>query len=90
MWREAFRWREAQQNTQAILLQLEEEIIPIYEATLKNKNFRRIHQLAHAILTLGQQNHSPLLTQFGQQLENSVDKFDIKSLQENKWKAVVS
>jgi hypothetical protein len=74
---------DAQQNTQAILLQFEEEIIPIYEATLKNKNFRRIHQLAHAIMTLGQQNQSPLLIQFGQQLENSVEKFDISSMNTN-------
>ncbi len=66
-----------------ILSVLQRDIIPMYEATRKNKNFRMIRQLASRVLALGQYYQLESLQDFGTQLELSVERFDITGMNSN-------
>ncbi|MEZ0368926.1 MAG: sensor histidine kinase, partial [Candidatus Sericytochromatia bacterium] len=66
-----------------ILDLIQRDIIPMYEATRKNKNFRLIHQLARKIHHLGLLYHLDSLKDFGTRLELSVEQFDVTSMNSN-------
>ncbi|HEY9844133.1 MAG TPA: PAS domain S-box protein, partial [Candidatus Obscuribacterales bacterium] len=70
-------------DIQEILDLIQRDIIPMYEATRKNKNFRLIHQLARKIHHLGLLYHLDSLKDFGTRLELSVEQFDVTSMNSN-------
>jgi hypothetical protein len=63
-----------------ILAIFERDIIPIYEATRKNKNFRLIHQLAGELNALGLNYRLDFLQEFGTRLELSAEQFDVTGM----------
>ena len=66
-----------------ILTILQRDIIPMYEATRKNKNFKLIQQLAREIHSLGQHYRLESLSEYGTRLELSVEQFDVTSMNSN-------
>ncbi|PKL79944.1 MAG: hypothetical protein CVV27_01140, partial [Candidatus Melainabacteria bacterium HGW-Melainabacteria-1] len=63
-----------------ILALFEQEIIPLYEATRKNKNFRLIQLLAGKIQEIGDLYQLPSLNDFGARLAVSADQFDVTGM----------
>ncbi len=63
-----------------LLDRLEKEIMMLWEDILKRQSMERTQQFAEKILETGQKYQIELLTQYGNELMDSIDQFDIDKL----------